>query len=253
MAGHIEGKGIVTQDAAGLAQKGGATWSHVLIADTPGRIRTTRVSMAAADLIIGCDPIVTAGKETVLRMRQGRTHVALNRHSTPTAAFVQERRLGQPGDACAAEIGKAVGAQDLAAFNAERRAQLMGDSIYTNPMMLGYAWQKGWIPLARESLLRAIELNAVAVENNKAAFEWGRRAAHDRPRVEPLLAPAPGDRVQEARDAGHLVARRVEFLTDYQNAAYAGAYRDWSSRCARPRRRWARRRWPRPSPAACSS
>ena len=111
MAAHIEGKGIVTQDAAGLAQKGGATWSHVLIADRQDAIRTTRVSMAAADLIIGCDPIVTAGKETVLRMREGRTHVALNAHSTPTAAFVQERRLGNPADACAAEIGKAVGAE----------------------------------------------------------------------------------------------------------------------------------------------
>jgi indolepyruvate ferredoxin oxidoreductase len=73
MAAHIEGKGIVTQDAAGLAQKGGATWSHVLIADSQDAIRTTRVSMAAADLMIGCDPIVTAGKETVLRMREGRT------------------------------------------------------------------------------------------------------------------------------------------------------------------------------------
>ncbi|RZJ08540.1 MAG: indolepyruvate ferredoxin oxidoreductase family protein, partial [Haliea sp.] len=82
MAGHIEGKGIVTQDAGGLAQKGGATWSHVLIGASQDDIRTTRVGMAGADLIIGCDPIVTAGKETVLRMREGRTHVALNSHST---------------------------------------------------------------------------------------------------------------------------------------------------------------------------
>jgi indolepyruvate ferredoxin oxidoreductase len=90
MAAHMEGKGIVTQDAAGLAQKGGATWSHVLIGATQDDIRTTRVGMAAADLIIGCDPIVTANKETVLRMREGRTHVALNSHGTPTAAFVKD-------------------------------------------------------------------------------------------------------------------------------------------------------------------
>jgi indolepyruvate ferredoxin oxidoreductase len=89
VAAHLEGKGIVTQDAGGLAQKGGATWSHVLIGETQDDIRTTRVSMAAADLIIGCDPIVTAGKETVLRMREGRTHVALNSQGTPTAAFVK--------------------------------------------------------------------------------------------------------------------------------------------------------------------
>jgi indolepyruvate ferredoxin oxidoreductase len=132
----------------GLAQKGGATWSHVLIGHTQDDIRTTRVSMAGADLIIGCDPIVAAGKETVLRMRAGRTHVALNSHSTPTAAFVRERGLANPADACVAEVVKAVGLDGVGAFDADAAAtRLMGDSIYTNPMMLGYAWQKGWIPL----------------------------------------------------------------------------------------------------------
>ncbi len=228
MAAHIEGKGIVTQDAAGLAQKGGATWSHVLIADHQDAIRTTRVSMAAADLIIGCDPIVTGGKETVLRMRPGRTHVALNGHSTPTAAFVKNAAWENPSDACATEIGKAVGLENLAAFNADGLAsKVMGDSIYTNPLMLGYAWQKGWVPLARESLLRAIELNGVAVDNNKAAFEWGRRAAHD-PQAIAALA-GPGAQVIEFKKRETLesiVARRVEFLTAYQNAAYAARYRE---------------------------
>jgi indolepyruvate ferredoxin oxidoreductase len=228
MAAHIEGKGIVTQDAAGLAQKGGATWSHVLIADTQDAIRTTRVSMAAADLIIGCDPIVTGGKETVLRMRPGRTHVALNAHSTPTAAFVKNPAWENPSDACAVEIGKAVGFENLASFNAEGlAAKVMGDSIYTNPLMLGFAWQKGWVPLARESLMRAIELNAVAVENNKAAFEWGRRAAQDPAAIASLLGS--GAQVIEFKKRETLdsvVARRVEFLADYQNAAYAERYKD---------------------------
>jgi indolepyruvate ferredoxin oxidoreductase len=228
MAAHIEGKGIVTQDAAGLAQKGGATWSHVLIADGQDAIRTTRVSMAAADLIIGCDPIVTAGKETVLRMRPGRTRVALNGHSTPTAAFVKDAAWENPADACAAEIGKAVGAEGLSAFNADALAsRVLGDSIYTNPLMLGYAWQKGWVPLARESLLRAIELNGVAVENNKAAFEWGRRAAHEPQRIAGLLAT--GAQVIEFKKRETLdsvIARRIEFLTAYQDAAYARAYRE---------------------------
>ncbi|MBA3593383.1 MAG: indolepyruvate ferredoxin oxidoreductase family protein [Polaromonas sp.] len=226
MAGHIEGKGIVTQDAGGLAQKGGATWSHVLIGASLGDIRTTRVGMAGADLIIGCDPIVTAGKETVLRMREGRTHVALNSYSTPTAAFVHNANWQNPADACAAEIVKAVGVAGVGAFNADAAStKLMGDSIYTNPMMLGYAWQKGWIPLQYASLMRAIELNAVAVENNKTAFEWGRRAAHDLAAMEKLFAsaqviamPAPRQGLQD------LVARRVAFLTAYQNAAYAKRY-----------------------------
>ncbi|MCW5650881.1 MAG: indolepyruvate ferredoxin oxidoreductase family protein [Ramlibacter sp.] len=226
VAGHMEGKGIVTQDAGGLAQKGGATWSHVLIGDHADDIRTTRVSMAGADLIIGCDPIVTAGKETVMRMREGRTHVALNSHSTPTAAFVRDAGWQNPAQACADEVISAVGSQGVAVFDADAAAtRLMGDSIFTNPMMLGFAWQKGWIPLSRESLERAIELNGVAVDQNKAAFAWGRQAAHDWTAVEKLLAPAQVIEFKKRETVASLVARRVEFLTDYQNADYAETYR----------------------------
>ncbi len=224
-AAHIEGKGIVTQDAGGLAQKGGATWSHVLIAASQDDIRTTRVSMAAADLIIGCDPLVTVSKETTLRMRAGRTHVAINSHGTPTASFVKNANWANPSEACVAEIVQTVGEAGVGAFDADGAAtRLMGDSIYTNPMMLGYAWQKGWIPLARESLTRAMELNAVAVDNNKAAFEWGRRAAHDWASVQALMAPAQVVEFKKRETVEHLVARRVEFLTGYQNASYAQTY-----------------------------
>jgi indolepyruvate ferredoxin oxidoreductase len=226
MAAHIEGKGIVTQDAAGLAQKGGSTWSHVLIADTPNSICTTRVGTASADLIIGCDPIVTANKETMARMAAGRTHVALNAHSAPTASFVHNGAWQNPGAACQAEITKAVGFDNLGTFNADLAAtKLMGDSIYTNPMLLGYAWQKGWIPLSLASLTRAIELNAVAIDNNKTAFAWGRRAAHDLPSVEKLFAPAQVIAMPTARDGvDALVATRVTYLTAYQNADYAKSY-----------------------------
>ncbi|MFT4195462.1 indolepyruvate ferredoxin oxidoreductase family protein [Ottowia sp.] len=234
MAAHMEGKGIVTQDAAGLAQKGGATWSHVLIGATQDDIRTTRVSMAAADLVIGCDPIVAANKETLLRMREGRTHVALNAHATPTAAFVKDSGWQNPAERCMADITRAVGADGLAAFDADAVAgRLMGDTLYVNPMLLGYAWQKGWVPLARESLLRAMELNNVQVENNKAAFEWGRQAAHDLSRVTQALAGAGGAQVIEFRKRetlDTLIARRVEFLTGYQNAAYAETYRAFVAR-----------------------
>ncbi len=228
MAGHIEGKGIVTQDSAGLAQKGGATWSHVLIGEREEDIRTTRVSMAGADLIIGCDPIVAAGKETVSRMREGRTHVALNSHGTPTAAFVKNSGWANPSDACVAAIAQAVGPDGVSAFNADAAAsKLMGDSIYTNPMLLGYAWQKGWVPLGRESLMRAIELNAVAVENNKAAFEWGCQAAHDWAAVEKLLAPGQLVEFRKRETLETLVTRRAEFLTAYQDAGYAAKYKDF--------------------------
>ena len=228
MAAHLEGKGIVTQDAAGLAQKGGATWSHVLIADSQDDIRTTRVSMASADLILGCDPIVTAGKETMVRMREGRTHVAINSYSTPTAAFVANGNWQNPADACMAEIVKAVGADSVGSFNADAMAnKLMGDTIYVNPLIMGYAWQKGWIPLQRQSILRAIELNGVAAEQNKTAFEWGRQAAHDWARVEKLLTPAQVIEIKKREGLKDIVARRVEFLTAYQDAAYAERYRQF--------------------------
>ncbi|MEY4155109.1 MAG: hypothetical protein RLZZ278_1957, partial [Pseudomonadota bacterium] len=158
MAAHLDGLGIVTQDSAGLAQKGGATWSHVLLAKHQDDIQTTRVSMAAADLILGCDPIVAAGKETLSRMMEGRTRVALNSHSTPTAEFVKNTQWQNPADSCAADIASTVGLHGLASFDADHlSAQLMGDTIYINPMLLGYAWQKGWVPLSLDALKRAIE------------------------------------------------------------------------------------------------
>ncbi|MES2948958.1 MAG: indolepyruvate ferredoxin oxidoreductase family protein [Pseudomonadota bacterium] len=227
VAAHLEGKGIVTQDAGGLAQKGGATWSHVLIAATQDDIRTTRVSMASADLVIGCDPIVVAGKETTMRMRQGRTRVALNSHSAPTAAFVNNPNWANPGQDCLVEIANAVGEEGVGAFDADAMATaFLGDSIYTNPIMLGYAWQKGWIPLEHASLMRAIELNGVAIENNKTAFAWGRQAALDWPAVQKLLNPGQviAFTPRTAQSVDELVAKRVEFLTGYQNAAYAASY-----------------------------
>jgi indolepyruvate ferredoxin oxidoreductase len=234
MAAHMEGKGIVTQDSAGLAQKGGATWAYVLVADTQNDIRTTRVGMADADLVLGCDPIVSVSKETMLRMREGKTHVALNAHSSPTAAFVKDANWHNPAQECLASITACVGAAGVGAFNANAVAtKMMGDSIYINPMVLGYAWQKGWVPLELASITRAMELNNVAIEQNKAAFAWGRQAAHDWARVEKLLTPAQVIAMPAKRDSvDALVARRVELLTAYQNAAYAQEYKTFVDRVA---------------------
>lgn len=229
MAAHIEGRGIVTQDAAGLAQKGGATWSHVLIGASQDLIRTTRVGTASADLVIGCDPIVAAGQETLQRLRTGRSHVALNTNATPTAAFVRNPQWQNPAQSCVDALVQVLGERDVGRFDAEAAAtRLMGDSIYANPMMLGYAWQRGWVPLGRSALMRAIELNNVQVDKNRQAFEWGCRAAHDPKAMALLLARAAGTAqvIQfKPRDSiDGLVSRRVAFLTQYQNAAYAGQY-----------------------------
>jgi indolepyruvate ferredoxin oxidoreductase len=226
MAAHLDGKGIVTQDAGGLAQKGGATWSHVQIADRPEAIHTTKVDTAKADLVIGCDPIVTAAKPTLAVMHEGRTYVALNGHGTPTAALVHDPDWRFPEASCEAAIERAAGRAQVGAFDAEEAAvQLLGDSIYTNPMMLGYAWQKARVPLSRESLHRAMELNGVQVDNNKAAFEWGRRCAHEPEAVRALYAARQVIEFVRKPSLDDLVARRVEFLTGYQDAAYAARYR----------------------------
>jgi indolepyruvate ferredoxin oxidoreductase len=178
MAAHLEGKGVVTQDAAGLAQKGGATWSHVQIANRADAIFTTKVDTAKADLVIGCDAIVSAHKTTLSAMHPQRTFVAMNRHATPTASFIGDTEWQFPGGACEDAIAAAVGRAHFRSFDAEQVAtQLLGDSIYTNPLMLGFAWQMGRIPLGHAALMRAMVLNGVQVEKNQAAFEWGRRCS----------------------------------------------------------------------------
>jgi indolepyruvate ferredoxin oxidoreductase len=225
MAAHLEGKGVVTQDAGGLAQKGGATWSHVQIANRPQDIFTTKVDMAQADLVIACDSIVGASKTTMTVMQRGRTYVALNTHGTPTAAFVKNTEWQFPGRSCEAAIQDSVGADLVGAFDAEQVAvQLLGDSIYTNPLMLGYAWQAGRVPLSHAALMRAIELNGVQVENNKAAFEWGRHCAHDLAAVQTLFQTQQVIQFSKKPGLAETVGTRVAFLTGYQDARYAAQY-----------------------------
>ncbi|MEO8278310.1 MAG: DUF6537 domain-containing protein, partial [Ideonella sp.] len=232
MAAHLEGKGIVTQDAAGLAQKGGATWSHIQIANRADAIHTTKVGTGEADLVIACDPIVGANKATLAVLREQRSYVALNSHSTPTAAFVHNPDWQSPASRCEALVAASVGAGQLGAFDADQLAvALLGDSLYTNPLLLGFAWQKGKLPLSLAALMRAIELNGVQVDNNKAAFAWGRRAAEDLPAVQAIVGAQRGAtqviQMVMKPSLDQVVRKRVEFLTDYQDAAYAEKYRSF--------------------------
>jgi indolepyruvate ferredoxin oxidoreductase len=228
MAAHLEGKGVITQDAAGLAQKGGSTWSHIQIANRADAIYTTKVDMAKADLVIGCDPIVAATPTTMSVMQPGRTFIALNTHASPTAAFVGNPDWQSPDTRCVQALVDAVGVDGVGSFDAEKAASaLLGDSIYANPMMLGYAWQKGRVPLSRAALMRAMELNGVQIDNNKAAFEWGRRCAHDLAAVRALYQASQVIQIVKKPSLDEMLAKRVEFLTDYQNADYAKQYQDF--------------------------
>ncbi len=226
MAAQLDGRAVVVLDAGGLAQKGGATWSYVQIADAPEHIHTSKVEAAQADLVIGCDAIVAASKTTLAVMQTGRTYVALNTHATPTAAFVHQAQWQFPQDGCLAALTRAVGVQALGRLDAEQVAiAALGDAIYTNPLMLGYAWQMGRIPLSLQAVWRAFELNAVQVANNQAAFNWGRHCAQNLDAVLALLGHSHPAQAVAPPDVAQLIDRRVEQLTAYQNAAYAQSYR----------------------------
>ena len=234
MAAHVEGKGCSVLDMSGLAQKGGPVLSHVRLADHPEQLFSTRVGTGAADLVIGCDEIVTAGRDALSRMGEGRTHAVINATGTPTAAFVRNPDWQFPEAGARQDIGRACGDGRAEFVDAGRIATaLMGDTIATNMFMLGYAWQKGWVPLAEASVLKAIELNGVSVAFNTQAFAWGRTAAHDLAAVEKLArASAPAQVIEFRRAPGldDVIARRVAFLTDYQNVGYAAQYTDLVTR-----------------------
>ncbi|WER49515.1 indolepyruvate ferredoxin oxidoreductase family protein [Cupriavidus sp. WKF15] len=225
MAAHLEGKGVITQDATGMAQMGGSTWSHIQIAASPDALHASRVDIAMADLVIACDTVVAASKASLATMSPQRTYVVLNSHVTPTAAFVRNPDWDPQTEDAVGRIAQAVGSGQVGSFDAEQVSkQVMGQSIYANLMMLGYAWQKGRVPLSHAALMRAIELNGVQVDSNKAAFEWGRMCAHDISRVPVRAANAQVIQFVRKPTLDDLLARHVEFLTAYQHRAYAAQY-----------------------------
>jgi indolepyruvate ferredoxin oxidoreductase len=240
MAAHLEGKGVSVLDMAGLAQKGGAVFSHVQIAEHPEQLYATRIATGEADLLIGCDLVVSAGNEALSKMRPTVTRAVINDEVTPTSDFLRDPDWALPAQTLKNNILEAAGAQDIDLFEAQPIAvALLGDAIYTNPLLLGYAWQKGWVPLTREALHRAMELNAVSVAANIEAFEWGRCCAADLAAVRQLanlIAPTKrpdglqviefkrkpeGDGVKIDQE---WIKRRVIDLTSYQNSTYANRY-----------------------------
>ena len=225
MAAHLEGKGVSVLDMSGLAQKYGAVMSHVQVAARPEDLHASRLDTGGADLAIGCDMVVTASTDALAKMAPARTRAVVNGTVTPTADFVRNPNWQLPGTDLRRDIGEACKSAEFVAAT-EIAAGLMGDAIATNMFMLGYAYQKGWVPVSAASLERAIELNGVAVDFNRKSFVWGRRAAVDLERVRRLAIPAeviPFDQ-HLSRNLDELVERRVKFLTDYQDAAYARKY-----------------------------
>ncbi len=225
MAAHLEGKGVSVLDMSGLAQKGGPVMSHVKIAATPEELHAARIGTGDAGLLIGCDLVVSASPDAVSRMSPPQTRAVVNATTAPTAEFVKNPNWRLPGSDLSRDIADACGSAEFIPA-AELATALMGDSIATNMFMLGFAFQKGWVPLGGSAIERAIELNGVAVEFNQKSFIWGRRAAIDLAQVQRAAAPADVVAIAPplSRNLEELVARRVKLLSEYQDAAYASRY-----------------------------
>ena len=226
VAAHVEGKGAIVLDQSGLAQKGGPVMSHVRLAERQLDLHSTRVGTGSADLVIGCDQIVTASRDALSRMGEGRTWAAVNASGATTAAFVKNPDWQFPAEGSRGAIQQACGKDNVDFIDAGQIATaLLGDAIATNMFMLGYAFQKGHVPLQENSLLKAIELNGVSVAFNKAAFNWGRSAAHDLAAVSRAALPSKVVEFKRIQTLDDIVSRRIELLTAYQDAAYAGQYK----------------------------
>ncbi len=227
MAAHLESKGCSVLDMTGLAQKNGAVVSHVRIGDTPEKLYATRIAAGEASLILACDILTSVGNEALAKMQKGVTKALVNTALVMPAQFTREPDLKFPLGSMEQEIKDAVGPGDAEFLDATKLATaLMGDSIATNLFMVGYAYQRGLIPVTEPAIMKAIELNGAAIESNKLAFRWGRLAAVDPAKVAAAAMPAKARpeslRLSESLD--ETIARRVKFLTDYQDTKYAERY-----------------------------
>jgi indolepyruvate ferredoxin oxidoreductase len=232
MAAHVDGKGCSVLDMTGLAQKNGAVVSHVRIADTSERLYATRIAAGEADFVLACDILTGVGDEALAKMQKGKTHALVNTALVMPASFTRDPDLRFPVGSMEREIMEAVGPGDAEFLDATKLATgLMGDSIATNLFMVGFAWQRGRLPLSEAALMKAIELNGAAIESNKRSFQWGRLAAIDPARVTQAAIPQAVPESQRLSGSlAEMVTRRAAFLTDYQNAAYAQRYTDLVAR-----------------------
>ncbi|MHA7598831.1 indolepyruvate ferredoxin oxidoreductase family protein [Alicycliphilus sp. T452] len=228
MAAHLDGLACSVLDVTGLAQKYGAVMSHLRIARSAGHLHATRIATAEADTLIGCDLVVSSGDEALARVGLGRTRVVVATDLVPTTDFSRNPDWRMDPAALTQRIRERCGSGQLLALDGLRIAsQLMGDTIAANMFMLGAAWQAGAVPLSHEAIMRAIELNGTQIDFNKTAFLWGRRAAVDLAAVE--KAASAGSIVQIVpridMSLSAVVQRSMDYLTAYQDAAYANRYK----------------------------
>ncbi len=226
MAAHLEGKGASVLDFTGFAQKYGTVLSFIRLAPRPEALNQVRIDRGAARAVIGCDIVVSSSPKASAHYRHG-TRVVLNRAEMPTGDLVLHRDASLRVPEREAAIAAAVGADNLSAFDANATAeQLLGDAVYANVMMLGFAWQQGLVPVSDAALMQAILLNGVQVGRNRTAFTLGRVMAAAPERLSDHLRPpaTPDESLEE------MIGRRADFLAEYHNPAWAERYRAALSR-----------------------
>jgi indolepyruvate ferredoxin oxidoreductase len=228
-AAYLDGKAAGIIDMAGLAQKGGGVFSHLRIAEQPDDIHAIRIPAYGAELVIGGDIVVVGSKKVLSAMRPGETTVVVNTHETLPGDFTHNADFSLPTERLKREIAKATDKNRAHFVEATKLATvLFGSSFGQNIFLVGYAYQLGCLPISMEAISRAIELNGEAVDMNKSAFEWGRRAAFDLASVTKLVTPlsVPTDARHLSQSLDEKIERRAAFLEAYQSARYARRYRD---------------------------
>jgi len=225
MAAHIEDKGCTTLNQTGLAQKFGSVFGHVKIARHQGDIHAVRIPQDGTDLLLGCDLVASAGSKSLARLSTQRSHSIVNSYESTTADFIHDLDYQFPAVQLQQTIRDNTSTGNTGFVNATRMAKsLLGNSIGSNMILLGYAYQKGLIPISADAINEAIRLNGVAVEFNQKAFTWGRRAAVNMDAVESLAAADSTDRFP-LTDLDEIIDWRYRYLVKYQNTEYADRYR----------------------------
>ena len=227
MAAFIEGKGCSTLNQTGLAQKFGAVISHVRIARQQQAIHSVRIPAGDADLLLGCDLVVCASDDALAKLHPQRSHVVANDYQSVTSDFIKDPDYDFPSEAMKASIQKEAGAGQVDFIDATEIARsLLGDSIASNFFLLGYAFQRGLLPVSSDSIEQAIRLNNVAIEMNVSAFQLGRCAVVNYSLLEEHLSQNQSSK-NKLTDLDEIIQWRVEFLRDYQSAEYAQSYSDF--------------------------
>jgi indolepyruvate ferredoxin oxidoreductase len=224
MAAHIEGKGCGAIDMAGLAQKGGAVFSHVKLSRSPETIHAIRVAAGQADLVLGCDLVVSGSRKVLAAIRKDATGVVVNMAEVYPGDFTRNANYSLPRERIRRALTEHAGEKTSFIDATEIATALLGNSIATNMFMLGYALQKGLLPLGAASIEQAIELNGQAVPMNLTAFALGRHYAVHPDAVQALLPQSATAQAPQTLDA--IIERRVKVLTAYQDQAYAKRYSD---------------------------